>query len=115
MSKAWQPCALHNLDSIEKINRIQERGNILSDDILYDAILRTLQTLSEATQQLPEPLKQQYDQIPWSEIVGFRNILAHNYLGDIDPLTVLNVIKNHLPSLQRATAEMISKFDETNR
>ena len=35
----------------------QERGNILSDDILYDAILRNLQTLSEATQKLPETLK----------------------------------------------------------
>ena len=64
MSKSWQPYAMHILDSIEKINRIQARGDILSDDILYDAILRNLQTLSEATQQLPEPLKQQYDQIP---------------------------------------------------
>ena len=114
MSKSWQPYAMHILDSIEKINRIQARGDILSDDILYDAILRNLQTLSEATQQLPEPLKQQYDQIPWSEIVGFRNILVHNYLGDIDPLTVLNAIKNHLPSLQRAAAEMISKSEADN-
>lgn len=115
MSKAWQPYALHILDGIEKINRIQARGDILSDDILYDAILRNLQTLSEATQKLPEPLKQQYDQIPWAEISGFRNILAHNYLGDIDPQTVLNVIKTHLPPLQLAAAEMISKFDEANR
>ena len=57
MSKSWQPYALHILDSIEKINRIQARGDILSDDILYDAILRNLQTLSEATQKLPETLK----------------------------------------------------------
>ena len=114
MSKAWQPCALHNLDSIEKINRIQERGNILSDDILYDAILRNLQTLSEATQQLPDELKQQYDQIPWHQISGFRNILVHNYLGDIDPETILNILKTHITPLLNAITEMISISEKSN-
>lgn len=109
MSKAWQPYALHILDGIDKINRIQARGDILTDDILYDAILRNLQTLSEATQQLPEQLKQQYDKIPWAQISGFRNILVHNYLGDIDPETILSVVTTHIPPLQRAAAEMIEQ------
>ena len=78
----------------------------------YDAILRNLQTLSEATQQLPEYLKQQYDQIPWAQISGFRNILVHNYLGDIDPETILSVVKTHIPPLQRAAAEMIKQSNE---
>ena len=108
MSKAWQPYALHILDGIEKINRIQARGDILTDDILYDAILRNLQTLSEATEQL----KQQYDQIPWAQISGFRNILVHNYLGDIDPETILSVVKTHIPPLQRAAAEMIEQSND---
>lgn len=112
MSKAWKPYALHILDGIEKINRIQARGNILTDDILYDAILRNLQTLSEATQQLPEQLKLQYAEIPWSQISGFRNILVHNYLGDIDPETILSVVKTHIPPLQRAATEMIEQSNE---
>lgn len=58
MSKPWQPYALHILDSIAKIRRIQDRGDIRQDDILYDAAVRNLQTLSEATQQLPAELKQ---------------------------------------------------------
>lgn len=49
MSKAWRPYALHVLDAIEKIRRIQRRGDLRDDDILYDAALRNLQTLSEAT------------------------------------------------------------------
>jgi len=54
MNKPWQPYALHILDMIEKIHRIEARGSIVDDEILYDATLRNLQTLSEATQQLPE-------------------------------------------------------------
>ncbi|MGM8227614.1 HepT-like ribonuclease domain-containing protein [Cellvibrio sp. ARAG 10.3] len=57
MSKSWRPYALHILDAIEKIRRIQARGDIVEDDVLYDAALRNLQTLSEATQSLPEEKK----------------------------------------------------------
>ena len=85
MSKAWQAYAWHVLDTIEKIRRIQQRGDLTRDEILYDATLRNMQTLSEATQRLPDALKRSYPLIPWQQISGFRNILVHNYLGDIDP------------------------------
>ena len=49
MNKAWQAYAGHVLDAIEKIRRIQQRGDITQDEVLYDATLRNLQTLSEAT------------------------------------------------------------------
>ncbi|MGG6240377.1 HepT-like ribonuclease domain-containing protein [Nodosilinea sp. AN01ver1] len=93
MSKSWRPYALHILDAIAKIRQIQARGDLTEDVILYDAALRNLQTLSEATQQLPEELKASYPEIPWREIRGFRNILVHNYLGDIDSSTISAVIE----------------------
>ena len=64
MTKPWQPYARHILDTIAKIQRISARGNLLNDEVLYDATLRNLQTLSEATQQLPDHLKAQYPAIP---------------------------------------------------
>jgi uncharacterized protein with HEPN domain len=71
--------------------------------------LRNLQTLSEATQQLPQPLKDQFPDIPWRSISGFRNILVHNYLGDIDPLTVRQVVTVHLPQLERAVKTLLGR------
>lgn len=50
MNKPWQSYAQHILDNIAKLRRIQSRGNLAHDEILYDAALRNLQTLSEATQ-----------------------------------------------------------------
>jgi uncharacterized protein with HEPN domain len=99
VSKSWQIYALHILDVAAKIERIQARGDITKDEVLYDAILRNLQTLSEATQMLPDSLKALFPNVPWREVSGFRNILVHNYLGDIDSMTVLSVLKNHLPNL----------------
>ncbi len=107
MTKPWQPYAHHILDAIEKIRRIEARGDLTRDDILYDAALRNLQTLSESTQLLPASLKDRYPQVPWRQISGFRNILVHNYLGNIDPLTVASVIKQHLPSLKSSIEDML--------
>ncbi|MBX3628557.1 MAG: DUF86 domain-containing protein [Nitrosomonas sp.] len=110
MNKPWQPYAHHILDTIAKIRRIQARGDMTQDDILYDAALRNLQTLSEATQLLPAELKQQYPDIPWKEISGFHNILVHNYLGDIDAKTVATVTAHHLPRLENYVKAMLERY-----
>lgn len=85
------------------------RGDIVSDEVLYDAALRNLQTLSEATQLLPDELKAGFPAIPWREVSGFRNILVHNYLGDIDPLTVSDVIAKHLQPLEECIRTMLAQ------
>jgi uncharacterized protein with HEPN domain len=108
MIKSWQAYAHLILDVTAKIGRIQARGDLTQDEVLYDAALRNLQTLSEATQMLPDHLKQQFPAIPWREISGFRNILVHNYLGDIDALTVQSVIDRHLPPLIDCVQTMLA-------
>lgn len=108
MTKAWQPYAHHILDAISRIYRIQVRGDLSVDEILYDAALRNLQTLSEATQRLPDELKRGFPDIPWREISGFRNILVHDYLGTIDPVVVKNVVAVHVPELEKAVLRMLS-------
>lgn len=108
MSKSWRPYALHILDAIVKIRRIQARGDLTLDEVLYDAALRNLQTLSEATQLLPDELKNLHPQIPWRKIGGFRNVLVHNYLGNIDPLTVARVIETQLDPLEICVQKMLA-------
>lgn len=111
MSKSWQAHARYILDAIAKIRRIQARGDLTQDDILYDAALRNLQTLSESTQHLPEDQKAAWPDIPWRDISGFRNILVHNYLGEIDPQTVAAVIDRHLNALEASIQVMLSSDD----
>ena len=107
MNKDWKVYAQYILDTIAKVERIQSRGSLLDDDILYDATIRNLQTLSEATQSIPDNLKAKCAEIPWKEISGFRNILVHNYLGDIDPVTIDNVIHEHLPLLKKCLETLL--------
>jgi len=114
MSKPWRPYALHILDAIAKIRYIQTRGDLTQDEVLYDAALRNLQTLSEATQLLPDDKKAIYPDIPWREISGFRNILVHNYLGSIDPLTVAAVVDKQLTPLEECIHAMLADSGEVD-
>ena len=68
------------------IERIEEytggdRTRFCDSHLVQDAVVRNLQTLAESTQRLSGPLKATEPAVPWSAISGFRNILAHNYLG----------------------------------
>ncbi len=77
MSKDWRAYAEHILAAAAKLDRIATRGDIAEDDILYDAALRNLQTMAEASQKLPESLKAPYPEIEWRKISAFRNVIAH--------------------------------------
>jgi len=71
---------------LECIRRIEDhvaggRDPFFASDLLQDATLRNLQTLSEATQRLSDAAKATQPDIPWKEIAAFRNVLVHNYLG----------------------------------
>jgi uncharacterized protein with HEPN domain len=112
VSKQWQPYARHILDTVARLRRIQTRGDLMQDEVLYDAALRNLQTLSEATQHLPEELKQRHPEIPWKQISGFRNLLVHQYLGEIDPQTVRQVVEQHLTPLENAIQFMLTGVGE---
>jgi uncharacterized protein with HEPN domain len=109
MKKDWTVYARHILDAIAQINRIQQRGDILQDSILYDATIRNLQILSESTQSIPLEQQQKCPKIPWHEISGFRNILVHNYLGNIDPLTIKSVIEQYLPELETCIKALLNE------
>jgi len=47
MSKSWQPYALHILDAIERIRRIQARGDLTADQVLYDSHIAPSATLKK--------------------------------------------------------------------
>ncbi len=95
---------LHIAESIARIERYTAGASLAEDTVIYDAVLRNLQTLSEATQRLPDDFKARHPGIPWQRIAGFRNILVHGYLGGIDAAVVQTVVTAELPPLKAAVA-----------
>ena len=75
------------------------------DRVLLDAILYKLVILGEAVRCLPEALRASEPAVPWRDIIGFRNLAAHEYFR-VEPQRVWEIVDLHLPSLQEAIARM---------
>ena len=85
----------HIKESIEAIAvHIQEgKQSFLTNRTVQMAVLRELEIIGEATNKLPDDLKNHYSSIPWRDIIDLRNILAHHYWA-IELETVWNIIEN---------------------
>jgi len=45
------------------------------------AVKYALHVVGEAAAKVPPDFRQRFPQVPWQEIIGMRNRLAHDYLG----------------------------------
>jgi uncharacterized protein with HEPN domain len=73
-----------------------------------DSIVRRLAVIGEASTKLPDSVKADLPAIPWSSIIGLRNILVHQYWElDLDELWL--IIQRDLPALVDAIERYRSK------
>jgi uncharacterized protein with HEPN domain len=63
------------------------------------AVLHTLQTMSESCAKISPELQIIAPQVEWGKIRDFRNVLVHDYLGDLEYEIIDTVIAKHLPEL----------------
>lgn len=82
---------------------------LLADRMRYDATLRNLELIGEASTHVPAALRTLAPDIAWREIVGTRNRLAHAYLG-IDPDTVWDIVSTELPRLRGALTALLVRI-----
>lgn len=103
MSDRDELYVIHILECIDKINRFTQRDHdrFLSEEIVQDAVLRNLQTLAESVKRLSDDLKSPLPDIRWQSIVGFRNLIVHDYLG-VNVERVWEILEHDLPQLETA-------------
>lgn len=108
MSRHSQLRVLDILDAMDRIASYIEGmsyESFLADRKTQDAVIRNVEIIGEAARSLPEDFTQRHEDIPWSDLVGMRNVLVHQYFG-ILPEVVWDVIKNELPVLREQIASL---------
>ncbi len=101
---------------MECIRRIEENvagghKQFIGSHTLQDAVLRNLQTMSEATQRLSDAAKASQPHIEWRRIAAFRNVLVHNYLG-IDLESIWEIIQRDVAELKSAIVAMLGHSEK---
>jgi uncharacterized protein with HEPN domain len=98
---------LEALDWIAKAITGRTEAGFLADEMLCYAVAQKLTIIGEAVARLSPDITMRHDSVPWSDIVGLRNILVHEYFGIYWPL-VWQTAVDHAPVLRDQVAEILS-------
>ena len=91
---------LEAIDKIEQYTIGMDFDAWIEDQKTVDAVVRNIEVIGEASSKLPAEVLLQHEDIPWQQIKGIRNILAHEYFG-IDLEIIWKTVKQDLPELKK--------------
>jgi uncharacterized protein with HEPN domain len=103
-------------DIMEAINDIEKFVDGLdfdafcSDNKTKSAAVWKIETIGFAAKNIPAEIKNKYKQLPWKQMAGTRDKIAHFYFG-IDYKIVWKIIKEELPQIKPIIKTMLDEID----
>lgn len=73
------------------------------------AVVRALEIVGEAAQQIPKDLRKQYLEIAWEQASGMRNKVIHDYFG-VDYLIIWDTVHLDIPVLREQVRKMLGEL-----
>ena len=93
------------LDAIRAIEEFVEGLDceaFCNDRKTVDAVVRNLEVKGEAARYVPATVREELEDIPWTDVIGIKSILIHEYFG-VDYEILWETIKADLPTLAPTT------------
>jgi len=100
------------LDAVKQIQLYTENIDFESFEtnaMMQDACIRQLSIMGEAGARLSEELRSANHMLRWKEIIGFRNIVVHQYFG-FDIRIVWDIISEDLPGMKVQQNNILSNL-----
>lgn len=100
---------VHEAAVVREATRALDKERFEEDPIVRRAVERSIETIGEALSKVRPALEPRAPELPWREVVGMRNILAHVY-WDVDTDIVWEAATVHLPVLAEHVARLRSSL-----
>ncbi len=69
-----------------------------ADEVMQHAVMRLIQIIGEAARKVSPEFQEAHPEIPWTQIIGMRNRLVHEYFRVVTEI-VWEVVARDLPAL----------------
>lgn len=100
---------IHAADAIDIAARLG-RSAFLDDRPMQHAVIRCLTVVGEAANRVSEETCIALPHVEWSEAIGLRNVLVHDYRG-IDMDRIWTIVEQDLPPLLSALDSYLSSIE----
>ena len=110
------------LDYVEDVLKAMDDALTFVKDMNYDAfvkdrktvyaVIRALEIIGEATENIPTQIKTHYPEIPWKDIAGMRDKVIHAYFG-VDLRRVWSTVNVDIPTIKPCFLKIL--IDNVNR
>ena len=97
--KCYMEKALAEIEIVISYTKGLSYDEFMSDTRNIDATVFRLQQMIEQIKNLSVEFKEKHNEIPWGDIIGFRNGIVHEY-GSTDYSTVYEVISRDIYQLK---------------
>ncbi len=89
-----------------------DRNEFLGDLQCQDAVIRRLEIIGEAARRISVKTHEDHPDLPWSDLIGMRNIMIHEY-DDVDLYIVWETVRIDLPPLIDAMENILQTLERT--
>ena len=96
---------LKAIDAIEDY-KVSSYDEFITDSKTQDAILYNLIIIGEAANQVSSSFQEQNQTIPWSSMIGTRNIIVHGY-DQVKLQIVWEILERDLENLKSKIMEVL--------
>jgi uncharacterized protein with HEPN domain len=101
------------LDAIVSIERYTNQGKTAFDEqeLIQVWMVHQLQIIGEAANALSMETLNNYPEIPWKQIIGFRNLVVHEYFR-VSLNLVWSIVQNNIPPLKLTIERIVEDFSK---
>ncbi|MGP8252934.1 MAG: DUF86 domain-containing protein [Terracidiphilus sp.] len=107
---------LQAADRILDYTRGMSREEFFADTLKQDAVIRNIEIIGEAANNLSEAdpgIAARYPSIPFTQIYGMRNRVAHGYFA-VSLAMVWDSVEEDIPELRQKIARVLDELRESD-
>jgi uncharacterized protein with HEPN domain len=101
---------LQNMQDTQEFIQGLSYEQFVDDKKTFNAVVRSLEVIGEATKHVPDNIRGKYPAIPWKEMAGMRDKVIHFYFG-VDREAVWLAVQERIPAIRPLIEQVLQNLE----